>query len=58
MGPKKIHVSYRVINGLVNLEQTKSFLPDKLEDLPICSDDVAEVVLHLPTRNKVRGHSN
>jgi NAD(P)-dependent dehydrogenase (short-subunit alcohol dehydrogenase family) len=43
-GPKKIHVSYIVVDGLVLSDQTKKLMPDKPDDFYLHSDAIAEAV--------------
>lgn len=43
-GPKKIHVSYIVLDGIVMNDETKKFMPDKPDDFYLHSDAIAEAV--------------
>ena len=43
-GPKKIHVSYLVIDGMIDSEKTRSFMADKPADFFLQSDDIAETI--------------
>ena len=43
-GPKKIHVSYVVIDGMVDGEKARSFMPDKPADFFLQSEDIAETI--------------
>ncbi|HEY9770650.1 MAG TPA: SDR family NAD(P)-dependent oxidoreductase [Coleofasciculaceae cyanobacterium] len=47
LDPEKIHVSYIIIDGLINLERTRQAMPDKSDDDFISSDDLAESVYFL-----------
>jgi NADP-dependent 3-hydroxy acid dehydrogenase YdfG len=43
-GPKKIHVSYLIIDGMIQSEKMKAFMPGKPDDFFLDSDDIAETV--------------
>ena len=43
-GPKKIHVSYVVLDGVVLSDRTKEWMPGKDDDFFIHSDDIADAV--------------
>jgi NADP-dependent 3-hydroxy acid dehydrogenase YdfG len=44
-GPKKVHVSYLVIDGMIDGgEKTRSMMPDKPVDFFLQSDDIAEAI--------------
>jgi hypothetical protein len=43
-GPKKIHVSYLIIDGMIQREKMKAFMPGKPDDFFLDSDDIAETV--------------
>ena len=47
LDPEKIHVSYIIIDGVINLERTRKAMPDKPDDYFISSDDIAESVFFL-----------
>lgn len=44
LGPEKIHVSYIVVDGVIDLERTRKAMPDKSDDDFISPDDLAESV--------------
>jgi len=46
-GPKKIHVSYIVLDGIILSDKTKEWMPGKGEDFFIHSDDIADAVWSL-----------
>lgn len=47
LDPEKIHVSYIIVDGVINLDRTRKTMPDKPEDYFINSDDLAESVWFL-----------
>ena len=47
LDPEKIHVSYVIVDGIINLERTRKAMPDKPEDYFINPDDLAESVWFL-----------
>ena len=47
LDPDKIHVSYVIIDGVIDLERTRKAMPDKPDDYFINSDDLAESVWFL-----------
>ena len=47
LDPEKIHVSYIIIDGVIDLERTRKAMPDKSDDYFINSDDLAESVWFL-----------
>ncbi len=51
LDPEKIHVSYVIVDGVIDLERTRKAMPDKPDDYFINPDDLAESVWFL-TRQK------
>jgi len=47
LGPEKIHVSTVIIDGIINLERTREWLPDKPDDFFMEADQIAESVYFL-----------
>ena len=47
LDPEKIHVSYVIVDGVINLERTRKAMPDKPDEYFISSDDLAESVFFL-----------
>ena len=47
LDPEKIHVSYVIIDGVIDLERTRKAMPDKPEEYFMSSDDLAESVFFL-----------
>lgn len=47
LDPEKIHVSYIIVDGVIDLERTRKAMPDKPDDYFINSDDLAESVWFL-----------
>ena len=52
LGPKGIHVSYVIIDGVVDLPRTRQRLPDKPDDFFLSPGEIAESVLHLTHQKK------
>ena len=52
LGPKGIHVSYVIIDGVVDLPRTRQRLPDKPDDYFLKPADIAESVLRLTQQKK------
>lgn len=52
LGPEGIHVSYVVIDGVIDMPMTRSFLKNKPDDFFLSSDAIAETVWHLSTQDK------
>ncbi len=47
LDPEKIHVSYLILDGVVDLERTRQAMPDKPDDYFMSPDDIAESVFFL-----------
>lgn len=47
LGPEKIHVSYVIIDGIINLERTRARLPDRPDEFFMEPDQIAETVYFL-----------
>jgi NAD(P)-dependent dehydrogenase (short-subunit alcohol dehydrogenase family) len=47
LGPDRIHVSYVIIDGVIDLERTRQMLPDKPDDDFLRPDDIAASVFSL-----------
>ncbi len=47
LGPDRIHVSYVIIDGVVDLERTRKMMPDKPDDFFLQPDHIAESVFLL-----------
>ncbi|MGL5833314.1 MAG: SDR family NAD(P)-dependent oxidoreductase [Waterburya sp.] len=47
LDPEKIHVSYIIIDGVIDLERTRKAMPDKSDDYFMSPDDIAESVFFL-----------
>lgn len=47
LGPEKIHVAYVIIDGVIDLERTREWLPDKPDDFFMQADQIAESVWFL-----------
>ncbi|MGK7915716.1 MAG: SDR family NAD(P)-dependent oxidoreductase [Prochloraceae cyanobacterium] len=47
LAPEKIHISYIIVDGIINLERTRKAMPDKPDDYFMSPDDIAESVFFL-----------
>lgn len=47
LGPERIHVAYVVIDGVINLERTREFLPDEPDDFFLEPAQIADAVYFL-----------
>lgn len=47
LGPEKIHVSYVIIDGVIDLERAREWLPDKPDDFFMDAGQIAESVYFL-----------
>jgi len=47
LGPEKIHVAYVVIDGVIDLERTREFLPDKPDEFFLDPSQIADSVYFL-----------
>ena len=47
LAPEKIHISYIIVDGIINLERTRKVMPDKPDDYFMSPDDIAESVFFL-----------
>ncbi len=47
LGPKKIHVSYVILDGIVDLARTRQAMPDKPDEFFMQPDDIAQAVFYL-----------
>ena len=47
LGREKIHVSYVVIDGVIDIARTREFMPDRADEDFLAPDDIALSVFHL-----------
>jgi NAD(P)-dependent dehydrogenase (short-subunit alcohol dehydrogenase family) len=47
LGPRRIHVAYVVVDGVIDIPRTRRMLPDSSDDFFLHPDDIAETVLHV-----------
>jgi hypothetical protein len=47
LGPERIHVSYVVIDGVIDLERTREYLPDKPDEFFMDPAQIADAVYFL-----------
>lgn len=52
LGPQSIHVSYVVIDGVIDLERTRARLPDKPDDFFLKPEQIAESVYFLARQER------
>jgi len=50
LGPEKIHVSYVILDGMIDLERTMARMPDKPLDFFLSAEQIAEAVYYLATQ--------
>ena len=50
--PEKIHVSYVILDGIVNLAQTRKHMPDKADEFFMEPKEIAESVYFLTQQNQ------
>lgn len=51
LGPERIHVSYVIVDGVIDIERTRKMLPDRPDDFFLAPDDIAENVFMLTQQN-------
>lgn len=51
-GPEKIHVSYMIIDGVINTERAQQYMPNKPEDFFLKTDDIAEALFDITTQKQ------
>lgn len=47
LGPRGVHVSYVIIDGVIDIPRTREHFPDRDESLFLKPDDIAETVYHV-----------
>ena len=47
LDPQKIHVSYIIVDGVIDSERTRQWMPDKPEDYFMKSDEIADSVFFI-----------
>ena len=47
LGPEKIHVSYVIIDGMIDIPYIREMMPDKPTEYFLSPDDIADAVFHL-----------
>ncbi len=47
VSPHGIHVAYVIIDGVIDMERTREYFPDKPDEFFLQSDDIAKTVFHL-----------
>jgi NADP-dependent 3-hydroxy acid dehydrogenase YdfG len=47
LGPEKIHVSYVILDGVVNLQRTRQQMPDKTDEFFLEPSQIAKTILFL-----------
>ncbi|GIW41903.1 MAG: short-chain dehydrogenase [Candidatus Binatia bacterium] len=52
LGPKGIHVSYVVVDGVIDTPATRAFFPDRPDEFFLDPDEIAANVLHLVRQRK------
>jgi len=52
LGPRGIHVALVVIDGVIDIPRTRSFLKDKPDEFFLKADAIADTVYHLATQDR------
>ncbi|WP_281301269.1 MULTISPECIES: SDR family NAD(P)-dependent oxidoreductase [unclassified Iodidimonas] len=52
LGPKGIHVSLFIIDGVIDLARTRKMLPDKPDTFFLKADDIADTIFHTARQPK------
>jgi hypothetical protein len=52
LGPKGIHVGYLIIDGIIDLERTRTRMPDKADDYFMKPDAIANSVFALTQQDR------
>ena len=52
LGPEQIHVSYVIIDGVIDIERTRQMLPDRSDEFFMQPDDIAEAVFFLTRQSR------
>jgi NAD(P)-dependent dehydrogenase (short-subunit alcohol dehydrogenase family) len=47
LGPEKIHVSYVIVDGVIDIPRTRKMLPDRPDDFFLKADEIADAVFYL-----------
>ncbi len=52
LGPDGIHVSYVIIDGMIDLKRTRENMPDKPDEFFLNPDDIAQSVFFLTQQKR------
>lgn len=52
LGPEGIHVSYVIVDGVIDIPRTRKLLPDRPDDFFLNADAIAENVRHLTRQDR------
>jgi NADP-dependent 3-hydroxy acid dehydrogenase YdfG len=52
LGPEQIHVSYVIVDGVIDIPRTRKMLPDRSDDFFLEPDEIAEAVWFLTQQRK------
>jgi NADP-dependent 3-hydroxy acid dehydrogenase YdfG len=52
LGPEQIHVSYVIVDGVIDIPRTRRMLPDRSDDFFLEPDEIAEAVWFLTQQRK------
>ncbi len=47
LGPERIHVSYVIVDGVIDIPRTRAMLPDRPDDFFLKADEIADAVWFL-----------
>lgn len=52
LGPERIHVSYVIIDGVIDIERTRERMPDRPDEFFLQPDDIAQAVFFLTQQSR------
>ncbi len=52
LGPRGIHVAYVIVDGVIDIPNTRAMLPDRPDDFFLRADAIAETVHHLAHQDR------
>ena len=52
LGPEGIHVSYVIVDGVIDIPRTRAMLPDRPDEFFLEPDRIADTVFHLATQDR------
>jgi hypothetical protein len=52
LGPKGIHVAYVIVDGVIDMPNTRAFFTDKPDDFFLKPDAIADTYFHLARQDR------